>query len=235
MLLTLHKQCYDRSMKRAYGFTVIELLVVLVVVALLATVGAVAYRATQQSARDNHRQSSAIVIADELEAYYDRHGEYPACTSLQQPLATIETTFPVLKKRVVVAPHAADQSSSSVLCADLTESPMDSYAYVGDGSSSCTTSTPCQGFKLRWREEGSGEIQEITSRRSPIAATPIGPPPGPNPELPGTPYSLNDIRHICASPSNAPAGYTVVTTPSLATLAQALAIKSYTENLGQVA
>lgn len=60
------------------GFTVVELLVVIVVVAILATVTVVAYNGVQARARDGVRISTVNKLAKALEMYYLDNGHYPA-------------------------------------------------------------------------------------------------------------------------------------------------------------
>jgi prepilin-type N-terminal cleavage/methylation domain-containing protein len=74
----LHKQS---------GFTVIELLVVIVVIGILVGIGILSYTQLQKQARDDKRNSDITLIQNLLEKYYDRNGEYPpgcpsaTCTS----------------------------------------------------------------------------------------------------------------------------------------------------------
>lgn len=64
------------------GFTIVELLIVIVVIALLAAISIVAYTGIQARARDSQRQQDVKVITQALEMYYLDHGRYPAssCT-----------------------------------------------------------------------------------------------------------------------------------------------------------
>lgn len=57
-----------------------ELLVVIVVIAVLASVTIVAYRGVQQRARDSQRRSDARTIVKGLELYKVANGTYPAAT-----------------------------------------------------------------------------------------------------------------------------------------------------------
>ena|SRR3989344_8788791 len=51
-----------------FGFTLIELMVSIAIVAILATIGITAYGTTQQTARDARRKSELKAIADSIEA-----------------------------------------------------------------------------------------------------------------------------------------------------------------------
>lgn len=53
--------------QRQKGFTIVELLIVIVVIAVLATISVVAYSGIQQRARDSQRKSDLAAIAKALE------------------------------------------------------------------------------------------------------------------------------------------------------------------------
>lgn len=63
------------------GFTIVELLVVIVVIGILAAITIVAYNGFQVRARDTQRASDAASILKALDAYKAIHGTYPAATS----------------------------------------------------------------------------------------------------------------------------------------------------------
>jgi prepilin-type N-terminal cleavage/methylation domain-containing protein len=64
--------------KKAHGFTIVELLIVIVVIAILATISIVTYVGIQNRARDTQRKQDVASIARALEMYYVQYGEYPA-------------------------------------------------------------------------------------------------------------------------------------------------------------
>lgn len=59
------------------GFTIVELLIVIVVIAILAAITIVAYNGIQARARDAQRSSDISSLAKGLELYYIDKGEYP--------------------------------------------------------------------------------------------------------------------------------------------------------------
>ena len=60
------------------GFTIIELMIVIVVIGLLAAIGFVAYGNVTKSARDSDRQADASALAKKGEEFYAAKGIYPA-------------------------------------------------------------------------------------------------------------------------------------------------------------
>ena len=59
------------------GFTIVELLIVIVVIGILASITIVAYNGIQQRGRDAQRRSDVATIAKALELYYLDNGAYP--------------------------------------------------------------------------------------------------------------------------------------------------------------
>ena len=63
--------------KNKHGFTIVELLIVVVVIAILAAITVVAYTGIQQRARDSVRKSDAAQIAKALRLWsYDTGGQF---------------------------------------------------------------------------------------------------------------------------------------------------------------
>lgn len=69
--------------KTINGFTLVELLIVIVVIGILAAITLVAYNGVQAKARDSNRQSGISDIVKALQLYYIDNGSYPLenCTS----------------------------------------------------------------------------------------------------------------------------------------------------------
>lgn len=68
---------------RGRGFTIVELLIVIVVIAILAAISIVAYNGIQERARDSQRLQDVKTITKALEMYYLDNGRFPtgACGS----------------------------------------------------------------------------------------------------------------------------------------------------------
>lgn len=63
------------------GFTIVELLIVIVVIAILASITIVAYSGIQTRAHDAQRLSVMNSLKKSLEEYYTINGTYPECGS----------------------------------------------------------------------------------------------------------------------------------------------------------
>jgi len=68
--------------RRAPAFTIVELLIVIVVIAILATIGIVAYNGIQQRARASEASSALSQAKKKLELYKVDNGSYPTSGNL---------------------------------------------------------------------------------------------------------------------------------------------------------
>lgn len=62
---------------KKHGFTIVELLIVIVVVGILAAISIISYSGIQQRARDSQRLQDVKTISKALELYFADHGRYP--------------------------------------------------------------------------------------------------------------------------------------------------------------
>src|SRR5665647_1797967 len=67
---------------KQHGFTIVELLIVIVVIGILAAITIVAYSGIQTRARDAIRKEDVTTITKAMELYYVDNGSYPptSCT-----------------------------------------------------------------------------------------------------------------------------------------------------------
>lgn len=88
-----------KSVTLQKGFTLVELIVVITILALLMTVGITSYQNTLKSTRDAKRFSDLKELKNALDIYYAKNGEYPStsggwwtvCTSGADPTARTTT------------------------------------------------------------------------------------------------------------------------------------------------
>lgn len=65
--------------KKTSGFTIVELLIVVVVIGILAAIVTVAYTGITQRANDSKRSAELRSIAAAIDLYYIDNGGYPRC------------------------------------------------------------------------------------------------------------------------------------------------------------
>ncbi len=66
-----------KQLKDSRGFTIVELLIVIIVIAILATLVITAYNGVQAKARDVKRQSNASEVQKAAESYNADNGRLP--------------------------------------------------------------------------------------------------------------------------------------------------------------
>lgn len=156
--------------RRANGFTLIELIVVIAVIGILATITVFGFTRFQEDGRDAQRTASVSAIVESLEKYFDENGEYPGCAVLTAPAATVAETLPGITTDVLTAPGEST-ADNSLRCEPLSIEGADFFEYEGDGSQTCLTGSSCLSYTLRYKEEAEDTIAAVESRRNTDVAT----------------------------------------------------------------
>lgn len=160
--------------KNNNGFTIIEIVVVVIVVSILASMAFFGYNQVQKDARNSARSSKMQILNEALEKYYTKNGEYPSCSAMTQSGSLVSTNvLPGLEADILVAPNSPSGTTNSFSCTALIAGTgTDTFAYVGDGSATCSTGGACLFYTLQYRNEASGAIVSVDSKhKTQIAAT----------------------------------------------------------------
>lgn len=119
------------SFKRQKGFTIVELLIVIVVIGILATLVIVTFSGIQQRARDTQRQTDINAVQGHLEAFYATYGYYPTLEDITD--GTFQDTY-----LEGLDPEALDAPDGAVIAA---VAPTNGYSYVAAGAAACVNTT----------------------------------------------------------------------------------------------
>lgn len=132
--------------KRSEGFTIVELLIVIVVIGILATLVIVTFTGIQQKARDSQRQTDINAINNSLAAYYAQNGSYPTVAALNDP-SFRSANLKGLDPEALLAPN----STTAISAAAATTA---KYQYDPSGCSGTATTDTCTGYTLSALLEG---------------------------------------------------------------------------------
>lgn len=166
--------------RKSDGFTLIELAIVIVIIAILAAVTIFTYAKIQVNARDTTRSSRLTAISEALEKYYGKYGEYPSCSQMTQSGSQVAALLGI-DQSILVTPTASGSTTNSIAgCSNLTAgSGSDVFAYVGDGTSTCSTGTACASYTLQYREEATGGIIKTVQAQHQAQSSPVSAPGAP--------------------------------------------------------
>jgi general secretion pathway protein G len=144
------------SKQSIYGFTMVELLIVVVVLALLTLVSGTTYLATMKTARDGKRKVDLENIRSALEVYKSDNSTYPILSSGPGPSTTLSTYLdPSSGKKYITMPtDPKNHSDYYYVQADCTtftsgQEVCNSYilAVTLENSPSTVPSGTCSGLK----------------------------------------------------------------------------------------
>ena len=165
------------------GFTLIELMIVIVIMGILLVVGVVNISSSQVKARDNERQGDVTSIASALETYYtSATATAGASTNYTYPslqlIGTESTLLPDLNSESLTSPNDPNSGNDVVAATNNTfdnpngvtpkpSASRDVYVYQplqADGSLCTTSSQECRKFALYYFSELDNNVHVVTSR-----------------------------------------------------------------------
>lgn len=151
------------KVRRNNAFTVVELVVVIAVIGILATITAVGYTKLQRDTRDTERQSDIAIIESSLETFYEKNGRYPYSTEIQN-VSFLNNTLS-LPKSALKAPDSTTENSVAYSTSTAPSTAQYLYypRYATDAA--CTAAAqPCVKYQLRWRKESDNLVQTVQSK-----------------------------------------------------------------------
>jgi prepilin-type N-terminal cleavage/methylation domain-containing protein len=138
------------------GFTIVELLIVIVVIGILAALVITTYNGIQQKGRNTERQTDAKALQGQLEAYYAQNGGYPADGAMTETF--IGTSMKGLDKEALRDPKAAVGAFTLGTAASANQ-----YGYDAAPDGCTTAANDCVSYTLTYREEGKSTNTEVKS------------------------------------------------------------------------
>jgi len=129
--------------RKQQGFTIVELLIVIVVIGILAALVITTFTGIQQKARDTERTTDVKAIHGQVEAYYAQNGKYPTLGNLN------DSSWRGTNMKGLDAEALKDPKDSSATPALVAAAAASRYAYAvgpalcdnAPGGSDCATYT----------------------------------------------------------------------------------------------
>ncbi len=150
-----------KQLAKQQGFTIVELLIVIVVIGILAGLVITTYSGIQQKARNTERNTDLKAVQGQLEAYTATNGRYPALSDLggsntsAQDVAFIKANMKGLDSEALRDPKAT--AGDYTLATSPTVNKY-SYAPTNDSGTACddTGTNDCTQYTLTAKQEGGG-------------------------------------------------------------------------------
>ncbi|HSH18719.1 MAG TPA: prepilin-type N-terminal cleavage/methylation domain-containing protein [Candidatus Saccharimonadales bacterium] len=138
------------------GFTIVELLIVIVVIGILAALVITTYNGIQQKGRNTERQTDAKSVQGQLEAYYAQNGKYPTLAQLNDVAdgGFVKTKLKGMDLEALRDPKAA----AGTYVVNATADP-DNYGYTATAD----VSGEIIAYILEYQEEGETGVTQVKS------------------------------------------------------------------------
>ncbi len=133
------------------GFTIVELLIVIVVIGILAALVITTFTGIQQKARNTERTTDIKALHGQVEAYYAQNGKYPTLANLN------DSTWRTANMKGLDAEALKDPKGSGQTLADAPAANTYAYAVTASDGSACDNTTKdCAQYTLTATYEGGG-------------------------------------------------------------------------------
>lgn len=130
------------------GFTIVELLIVIVVIGILATLVITTYNGIQEKARDTKRKTDVNALQGQIEAFEAQNGNYPTLANVNDS-SWRATNMKGLDPSALQDPKGSTEALVTTPAANV-------YAYAVTPSGCDNSTTDCTGYTLTATLEGGG-------------------------------------------------------------------------------
>lgn len=148
------------------GFTIVELLIVIVIIGILAGLVITTFVGIQQRARNSERQTDINSISNQLEAYFAKNSGYPTLTDLNNQAWRDANDVKVGDGNKAFAdPSSPTTTTLGNAAPDAVGEP---YSYTGVGPAGCVSPTDntgapasgefCDAYTLTAFQEGGQAV-----------------------------------------------------------------------------
>ena len=137
--------------RRQHGFTIVELLIVIVVIGILAALVITTFTGIQKKARDTERQTDIKAIHGQMEAYYAENGKYPTFANMN------DATWRGANIKGLDAEALKDPKGSGQTLTSTVQANAYAYEVAASNDSACDNAgTDCGKYTLTATLESGG-------------------------------------------------------------------------------
>lgn len=133
--------------KRSEGFTIVELLIVIVIIGILATLVIVVFTGVTQKARDSKRQTNIAAVDSHLEAYYAQNGAYPTLAAMQSS-SWVSDNMKGLDPTALQDPKGGTPATGTTGIASADSATAFGYDTSAGTCTGTATTDTCTAFKI---------------------------------------------------------------------------------------
>lgn len=150
-----------KALKHRNGFSLIEVAIVIIVVAILATISSVGMTTYLRDSRDTERATKISILVEALEKYYDKNGEYPSCASVSNTnLASAAAVLGGIDEQTFMAPQT---DTNAISCTATASSTVDTFTYIA--TPAVPVGTAPLNYSLSYWGEDANALVTTKSRR----------------------------------------------------------------------
>ena len=137
------------------GFTLVELLIVIVVIGILALIVITTYSGIQAKARNAKRQTDIQSLQTQVEAFFSQNSYYPSLTDMNNA-SWRATNMKSLDANALVDPSSTCNPSTASCLVSAPVTGSYSYAVTNSSGTSCESAdTTCSQYTLTATYEGT--------------------------------------------------------------------------------
>ena len=143
------------SLKKQKGFTIVELLIVIVVIGILATLVIVTFSGIQQKGRNSQRQTDINALQSHVEAYYASAGSYPTAAMINDD-AWRAANMKGLDEEALKDPKGTTDLAGTATATAYGYAPLAGTAACTETGTGTTRTADCDNYTLTAKMEGGG-------------------------------------------------------------------------------
>ena len=150
-----------RSSRSQQGFTIIELLIVVLLLLILGSIVILTYSGVQTKNRNSERQSTVDTIQGQMEAYYAQYNKYPTLANLNDPNWRAKNTKDMGEDALKdprwknTNKQCTNTATSKAIAADQPTDNCYSYQVTGSDAGACDNNkVDCAHYTLTAKLEG---------------------------------------------------------------------------------